>query len=127
MQGPKIPFIVRPIVGTVAAKIYTIFVRPNVEKNFSFLQHLLETAPDGGPYLCGSHLTGADILMTFPLIAAKQRISELEGKKASSGLGLVERFPKVWEYLGRLEGHEGYKRALAKVEGVEEKVVKGKA
>lgn len=114
MKGPKIPFLIRPVVGAVADKLYGAFVRPNMEKHLGFLQKLLETAPNGGPYLCGEHLTAADILMTYPLLTAKSRLQEIDGKRK-----LVDAFPKVWAYVERLEKEDGYKRARERIEKVE--------
>lgn len=114
MKSPKIPFLIRPIVGGVADKLYKVFVRPNVERHLSFLQGLLDTAPDGGPFLCGARLTAADVLMSYPLATARTRIALLEGKG-----NLLDAFPRLWTYLDRLEKSEGFKRAQAKIDELE--------
>ncbi|KAK5655310.1 hypothetical protein OQA88_5877 [Cercophora sp. LCS_1] len=115
MKGPKIPIIVRPIVSSVADKLHGAFVRPSLVNHLAFLESQLETAPDGGPYLCGNHLSAADILMSFPLLTTKTRLQELERVKSK----LLTEYPRVWEYLKHLESEDGYKRAKEKIDKLE--------
>lgn len=85
-----------------------MFLTPNFKTHFGFLESQLATSPNGGKYLCGKELTGADILMSFPLIASKGRV------------GLTkEAYPKLWAYVDCLEGHDGYKKAVQKIIDVE--------
>ncbi len=112
MKGPKIPIFIRPVVSAVADRMYATFVQPNMKKHLAFLELLLETAPNGGPYLCGEHFTAADILLTYPLATAKKRLPGLEGAKGN----WTDSYPKVWGYVERLEQQEGYKRAVDKIE-----------
>lgn len=115
MKGPRIPLILRPIVSFVADKLYAAFVKPNVTKHMAFLEGLLASAPGGGPYLCGEHLTAADIFVSFPLEIAPERIKGLKGRKAN----LFSEYPGVTAYIERLWGAEGYKRAREKPEKLE--------
>lgn len=85
-----------------------MFLNPNLEQNFSFLEDQIKFVPAGGGYLCGSKLTGADILMSFPLSAARGRTGFTNGK-----------YPALWDYVDRLEAMEGYKKAIQKVIDVE--------
>lgn len=87
------------------------FLNRNIESNLSFLEEQLKTAPEGGPYICGKELTAADILLSFPVIAGSGRILKDEQQKA--------KYPLLIAYVQRLEGSEGYRRAVAKVEQVE--------
>lgn len=64
----------------------------------------MATSPKGGKYLCGPHLTGADILLSFPLIAGKERAGITK-----------EAYPKLFEYIERLENEPGYKKAADKI------------
>lgn len=89
------------------------FLTRNVDANLAFLEERLKTAPGGGPFLCGKDLTAADILMSFPVIAASQRL--LKSKKEQ------EKYPKFAAYSKQLENELGYKRAVAKVEEVDGK------
>lgn len=71
----------------------------------------MKTAPEGGPYICGKELTAADILLSFPVIAAAGRV--LKDKKQR------DKFPLIAAYAKRLQEVEGYKKAVAKVEEIE--------
>ena len=92
----------------ITGVVETKYLNPNFETQFGFLESQIATSPDGGEYLCGTELTGADILMSFPLLAAKGR----------AGL-YKEKYPKLWAYSERLEALEGYKRAVQKIIDVE--------
>ena len=72
------------------------------------MEDQLASSTDGGEYLCGKELTGADIMMSFPLEAANSR----------SGVQ-QEQFPKVFAYVERLHQREAYKRATEKIIEVE--------
>jgi glutathione S-transferase len=50
-------------------------------------------------------LTGADILLSFPLIAGKGRSPMLTEQKC----------PLLWKYIGKLEQEPGYKKAVEKI------------
>jgi glutathione S-transferase len=79
------------------------FLNQEFTKQWTFLEGQLETS--GGDYLCGPNITGADIMMIYPLQGA------LEGK-------LVDRakYPKLVAYVARLEELEPWKRAVKIVE-----------
>lgn len=96
------PFFVRPITNAIAGKIQSGFLEPNFATHYGFLEEQLETS--GGNYLCGPHLTGADIMLSFPLIAGGKR----------TGLS-KEKFPKLAAYIERLENEPGYKKAADKI------------
>lgn len=113
------PFIVRPITSIVADRIFSTFIFPNVRKHFTMLEQHLETTPDGAKYLCGNHLTAADILMSFPLIASKHgRLNEIGAWKHGDW---TKEFPKLAAYTNMLEAEEGYKRSIAKMEELDGK------
>ncbi|TVY23637.1 Glutathione S-transferase, partial [Lachnellula hyalina] len=101
IKASPVPFFIKPITTRVGDKIMTSFVEPNCITHFSFLESQLKTS--SGQYLCGKHLTGADILLSFPLIAAK-------------GSALTkEKYPGVWAYTERLEKEKGYEKAVEKI------------
>ena len=97
------PFIVRPLTRTIANQVDKEFLNQEFAKQFSFLEESLGSS--GGDYLCGANLTGADIMMIYPLQGA------LEGK-------LLDRakYPKVAAYVEKLESLEKWKKAVALVE-----------
>ncbi|KAL8654431.1 MAG: hypothetical protein Q9210_001499 [Variospora velana] len=104
----KSPFFIRPIANAIKVNVESTFLNPSLDTNFAFLESQVKSAPDGGGYLCGSKLTGADILMSFPLGAAKGR----------SGF-TKEKYPALWDYVNRLEERDGFKKAVQKIVDVE--------
>lgn len=88
-----------------------------MKSHFGFLESQLATAPGGGGYLCGAHLTAADILISYPLTIALRR-----GDAASLCGGKPEdKYPRLWAYFARLENEPGYAKAMAKIEKIEGK------
>ena len=85
-----------------------MFLKPEFESHYKFLESQLETSPDGGLYLCGKDIAAADFLMQFPLEVGESR----------SGMS-KEQFPRIWGYMSRLHERESYKRAVQKIEKVE--------
>lgn len=113
LSSPRVPFFIRPLSGLIAGKLISLYVYPNARKNLEFLEGML----GDGKYLCGEELTAADILMSFALIGAKDRFADAGAWKG----GIEGEFPKLWAYLERLEGAEGYKRSVKKVEELDGK------
>lgn len=89
----------------IADKVDTLYLLDNYATHFSFLDSQLASSPDGGEFLCGAQITGADILMSYPLIAAKPRIDK-------------EKYPTLVEYVERIEKHEGHVASIKKIEEV---------
>jgi len=104
IKKAPVPFFIRPITSRIAGGIETGFLAPNFKTHFSFLESQLATSPQNGQYLCGPHLTGADIILSFPLINAR----------GVTGL-TKEAYPKLWAYVDRLEAEPGYKTAVEKI------------
>ncbi|KAL2869254.1 glutathione S-transferase [Aspergillus lucknowensis] len=106
---PGLPFFLRPIPRIVANQVENQFVNPNIFRTFDFLEGQLKTAPGGGRFFCGNKVTAADIMLSFPLIAANTRIP------------LEEKYPLLAQYVRTMENQEGYKRAVAKIEQIDGK------
>lgn len=104
IKNSPVPFFIRPVTNGVADKITNGFLAPNFSTHFTFLEQQMATSPKGGKYLTGNTLTGADILMSFPLIAGKGR----------AGL-TKEQYPKLYEYTELLESDANYKKAADKI------------
>ena len=85
-----------------------MFLEPNIKNNFSFLESQIASSPDGGQYLCGTELTGADIMLSFPLVNARGQAGFTK-----------EKYPKLWAWTERLEAKEAYKKAIQKVIDIE--------
>ena len=100
----SVPFFIKPIANAITGGIETKYLAPNFKTNFDFLESQMATSPNNGKYLCGSELSGADIVMSFPLSAAKGRAGFTEQK-----------YPKLWAYVDRLEGMGSHERAVQKI------------
>ncbi len=60
----------RPSAHQVRAnQVQGLITIPNLKKHFALLEQYLETSPGGGNYLCGSELTGVDIMLAHGLQA----------------------------------------------------------
>jgi glutathione S-transferase len=97
--------------------MFEAFVAPQMALHLSFVESQLATSPNNGRYLCGDHLTAADILMSYPLREAREKACELSPHKTDKKWS--EKYPKLWAYLKRLEEEPGFKRAEAKIEELE--------
>ena len=96
-NGPM-PFIVRPVARAIAAKVMDLMVKPNITRQLDFMEAELGRSL----WFAGDELTGADIMMSFPLEAAAQRA------------GLDARRPKLMGFLDRIHARPAYKQALAR-------------
>jgi glutathione S-transferase len=110
IKTSPVPFFIKPITSGIAGKINSSFLDPNFKTHFEFLESQISSS--GGQYLCGKHLTGADMLMSFPLIAGKSRAGMSE-----------EKHPNLWAYTARLEKEPGYEKAVQKIIEVDGKFV----
>ena len=102
------PFFLSPITNAIAGSIESKFLEPNFKNNFDFLEKQMSSSPNNGKYLCGSELSGADFIMSFPLSAAKSR----------AGL-TQQKYPHLWAYIERYESTESYTRAVKKIIEIE--------
>lgn len=93
------PFFIKPITRGIANRVDNMFLTQTLNTHFSFLESQLASSPGGGKYLCGTELTGADILMSFPLIVAKN--TKIDAKAC----------PKLIEYIDMLEQNEVHLRS----------------
>lgn len=116
LKSPSVPFLLRPVTSGVANRIYSGYVYPNARRHLTLINQQLESSPGGGRYLCGDTLTAADILMSFPLIAARQLLQDVGPWEGGSW---EAEFPRIREYVELLEKEEGYKRSLDKVKEME--------
>lgn len=80
------------------------FLGPQFTTHFKFLEQQLQTSPGGGQYLCGTNLTAADIMMSYPLIAGSEQAGVTK-----------EKYPTLVAYIDRLQQEPGYKKAVEKI------------
>lgn len=110
IRDNSVPFFIRPITNNVANKLEDL-INPNIKTNFEFLESQIATSPGGGAYLCGKALTGADILISFPIIAAGSGVTNFTKSL----------FPRLWAYKELLEANSSYKKAVEKIIEIEGK------
>ncbi|MCJ1308586.1 hypothetical protein MMC25_002239 [Agyrium rufum] len=108
IKNAKVPFFIKPITNSISGNIKSSFVSPQLTNNFDFLESQLASSPGGGEYLCGKNVTAADILMSFPVGAAKQ-----------ASLIPKEKYPKICAYVEKLESLESFKRAQKRINDTE--------
>lgn len=108
IKDAPVPFFIKPITKAIAARISSSHLEPNFKTHFEFLENQLATSPDGGEYFCGKDITGADIIMIFPLEAAR-------GK---AGL-TKDKYPRLNAYVNRVLERPAYKRAVEKIKNSE--------
>ena len=93
----KSPFFVRPILKGVSKAVNKAYLGPTIEAALD----LIEAELARGDFMAGNELTGADIMLSFPLEAAGSR----------GGLG--DR-PRIKAWLARIHARPAYTRALEK-------------
>lgn len=113
LKSSRIPFFIRPITSMVSRQMMSMAILPNIKAQLGLLEDRLKTS--GGDYLCGSNLTAADVLLSFGLINAKDAFAEM----GDFGGAPREVYPKVYEYIARLEGHPGWKRSIEKIKEID--------
>ena len=98
VKKAPVPFFVKPITKTIANKVLTEFVNPNIQRSLDFIEASLE----GKQWFLGDQLSGADIQMSFPLETTVSR-------------GLTdENYPNIQSYVERIHKQPAYQAALLK-------------
>ncbi|KAJ7807865.1 glutathione S-transferase-like protein [Mycena olivaceomarginata] len=112
IKSAPVPFFIRPVTSQISGKINKGFLDPNFDTHFTFLEEQL--ASDTGPYLCGDKLTGADIMMSFPVMI----VTSAMGNRGPANMN-KKTFPRLFAYAELLQSTESYKRAVDKVVALE--------
>ncbi len=94
----KVPFFAKPVVKKVEAQLRAVMVDRHLPAQFKLVENHLV----GQNFLAGDSLTGADIMMSFPLEAAVIR----------TGIGADH--PNIAAYVKRIHDRPAYRAALAK-------------
>jgi glutathione S-transferase len=94
----RAPFFVKAIVRGISNTAMKSFIQPQIDLHAGYWESVL----DKTPWFAGQEMTGADIMMSFPVEAA-----------ASRG-GVDKRYPRLQAFLTRIHGREAYKQALEK-------------
>jgi glutathione S-transferase len=94
-SGPM-PFFVKPIARGIARKVKGLTIEPNLKRQLDFMESEL-TAHE---WFAGNEFSAADVQMSFPIEAAKQRA------------GLDASRPKLIQFLKKIHARPAYQRAL---------------
>lgn len=90
------PFFVKPIARGITGKVRQSFLDQNITSNLDFMESTLASSP----WFTGNQMSGADILMSFPVEAAAARNN------------LTSNYPHLTAYLTKIQGLPAYQRAL---------------
>lgn len=95
METAPMPFFVRPVAKKLVAGVRDGYLSSTTSALYDYLHDELGR----GAWLAGGEMTGADIMMSFPLEAFSVR-------------GDVKSYPRFKEFLDRIHARPAYKRAL---------------
>ena len=96
MASAKMPFFAKPIARKIVQGALNGFVDPQLKLHFDYIEAELGKSA----WFAGDELTGADIMMSFPLEAAASR-----GAMGDSA-------PNIAAFLKRIHARPAYQRAL---------------
>ncbi|KAF3926167.1 hypothetical protein ABW21_db0204071 [Orbilia brochopaga] len=105
-RNAPVPFFIKPITSRVADGLSKSFVTPNLISNYDWLESTLKDQP----FFAGDELTGADIMLSFPIESAQDRMG---------GFYNQERYPNLFSWVERIKARPAYKKAEEKVAAVE--------
>ncbi|KAF3926940.1 hypothetical protein ABW20_dc0106912 [Dactylellina cionopaga] len=86
----------------IANNLSGSFINPNLVANYDYLESLLKDQP----FFAGGELTGADILLSFPIESAAGRLGDWYNK---------EKYPNLYAWLERIRERPAYKKADEKI------------
>ena len=98
MKNSPMPFFVKPIAKKISNKILQSFVTPNVRNHLKHLEN--ELAETG--WFAGNEMTGADIMMSFPLEGSSVRVD------------MKNDYPNIKAFLKKIHAMPHYQKALEK-------------
>jgi glutathione S-transferase len=96
LETSPMPFFIKPIAKAISGKVKSTFLNQQLKTHLDFVEGELGKST----WFAGEELTGADIQMSFPIEAARDR----GGVDASR--------PRMMALLERIHARPAYKRAL---------------
>lgn len=94
-KSPEMPWFIRPVARSILAGVTRSYIDPQLRTHVALWESELETSA----FFAGAELTGADVMMSFPVEAAQSR----------AGLP-----PRLDGYLARIHARPAYMAALAR-------------
>jgi len=92
------PFFIKPVTKSIAQKAKAGYSGPNIKLNLDYLENVLQNSK----WFCGDSMSGADIMMSFPIEAAAVRTD------------LKANYPALAEFHRRIKRLPAYERAIDK-------------
>jgi len=89
------PFFIKPLVAGIVDAIISAYYGPNLTKSLTYVEQYLR---QHGCF-AGEHLTGADVMMLFPL-------------ESLVATGNAQKLPAITAYVQRIHQRPAYQRAL---------------
>ena len=103
VRTASVPFFVKPITAAIANRVYENYLKGTYAGNFGYLEGLLEKQK----YFAGDEFSAADALLHYPLSQAGE-----PGGVVGYGR---EMYPRIFDWLDRVEARAAYKRAFEAV------------
>jgi len=94
----KVPFFIKPVASLIFTGIDKAYLGHTLSHAFEYIESTLSKSP----YLLGDQLSAVDIMMSFPLEAAK------------SGRFKLDKYPHTSKYVLKLKEHAAYQEAINK-------------
>lgn len=98
IETAPMPFFIKPIAKTIANKTRAAYSGPNIKLNLDYLEATLQKST----WFCGDEMSGADIMISFPIEAAAMRTN------------LTINYPALEEFRQRIQELPAYQRAIEK-------------
>lgn len=92
------PFFIKPLTRRIAEQARAAYSGPNIKLNLDYLESVLQDSS----WFCGEQMSGADIMMSFPIEAAAVRTD------------LTASYPALAEFHQRIKQLPAYQRAIEK-------------
>lgn len=97
IEQQKVPFFIKPIVNKIVNSVQKSFIHPQLTLHLDYIEQSLASKT----WFFGERLTGADIMMSFPLQALVAR-------------GLSD-YPNIHAYVARIEQNSAYQQVEQKL------------
>lgn len=104
IRSAPVPFFIKPVTGKIAGNIESGFTNPELKVQYTFMEDFITKSQDKGEFFLGSDLTAVDFMVFFALEGGIQHGSLNEGS-----------YPKLYNYVRRMQKREAYERAGEKV------------
>ena len=107
IRNAPVPFFIKPITRSIAARVDASYLSENIKTQFGFLEQQLTNSPQNGDFFAGPTFTGADAMMIFPLEASVTRVGVTK-----------EKYPRIRAYIERIQARPAYQQAIKRIEEV---------